>query len=138
MAFTASRSGVSRVFALIFSILFIAIGILTPIIFNPKSYDGTTTGTIVALDQHLGVDNEQDVTVYIDYTVDGVRYSHMSYNSYNSSMQVGDTVKVCYNTSDPTQSSAPFGKTVLFMSIMFIFLGILTLFRSLRGFIRRF
>ncbi len=39
--------------------------------------------------------------VYVSYEVDGVRYNHVKYNSYNSSMYEGQEVVVGYDMRDP-------------------------------------
>ena len=42
-----------------------------------------------------------DHTVYVSYDVDGVHYSRVKYNSYNTSMYEGQEVEVVYDMRDP-------------------------------------
>ena len=76
-------------------------------IFGPKTDYSETTGTIVDIEEEYNiVDESYDHRVYVDYTVDGVKYERADYGSYSSRMKTGDTVTVLYDPADPTRIQA--------------------------------
>ena len=126
-------SAMPRRFAIPFGALFLIVGLLTLFTFNPKEYNGTTTATIVDFEQQTGAgDENNDIITYVDYFVDGVRYSHVPYNSYDFTMDIGDEVKVYYMSSDPSQIAAPGKDLMPFVSIGAAVLGAAVLISSLR------
>lgn len=61
-----------------------------------------TEATIVRIEEEYDTLNEQyEHTVYVDYEVDGVEFKGVEYGAYDSSMEIGDTVKVKYDMKDP-------------------------------------
>lgn len=126
-------SAMPRRFAIPFGALFLIVGLLTLFTFNPKEYNGTTTATIVDFEQQTGVgDENNDIITYVDYSVDGVRYTHVPYNSYNFTMDVGDEVNIYFKTSDPSQIAAPGKNIIPFVGIGAAVLGAAVLVGSLR------
>ncbi len=126
-------SAMPRRFAIPFGALFLIVGLLTLFTFNPKEYNGTTTATIVDFEQQTGAgDENNDIITYVDYFVDGVRYSHVPYNSYDFTMDIGDEVKIYFKTSDPSQIAAPGKDLMPFVSIGAAVLGAAVLISSLR------
>lgn len=126
-------SAIPRRFAIPFGALFLIVGLLTLFTFNPKEYSGTTTATIVDFEQQTGAgEDDNDIITYVDYFVDGVRYTHVPYNSYNFTMDVGDEVKIYFNPSDPSRIAAPGKNIIPFVSIGAAVLGAAVLVGSLR------
>ena len=127
-------SAIPRRFALPFGALFLIVGLLTLFTFDPKEYNGTTTATIVDFEQQTGAgDENNDIITYVDYSVDGVRYTHVPYNSYNFTMNIGDEVKIYFKTSDPSQITAPGKNIIPFVGIGAAVLGAAVLVSGLRG-----
>ena len=120
----------SKTTTLIVAVLFIVIGLLFFIKFDPDEYDVLTTGTIVEIDEHyeyVGDDNELVHTVYIDYTVGDTKYEHVDYGSYNHKMKVGDEVELYYMSSDPTQIAGTDKEFVPYIGLAFAVVGVIML-----------
>ena len=123
-----------RRFALLFGAFFLVLGLLTFFTANPKAYNGTTTGTIVDFEQQMGTGSDDTTVItYVDYSVDGVRYTHVPYPSYNFTMDIGDEVKLYFKTSDPSQIAAPGKDLMPFVGLGAAVLGGVVLITSLRG-----
>lgn len=98
-------------------------------IFKPDVEYKTTTGIIVRIDEHYDpIDDSINYTPYIDYKVDKTEYKDVEYGAYNSSMKIGDEVKVYYEPTDPTSIQAEGYKKVpyitLAISIVFLIVSI--------------
>lgn len=63
----------------------------------------STEATIVRIEEHYNdIDEMYEHTVFVDYEVDGVKFKGIEYGAYDSSMEIGDTVKAEYDMKDPT------------------------------------
>ena len=99
--------------------VFSIIGIFTP----DKEYL-TTKGIIVDIEEYYdSIDDSNSYTTYIDYEVNGTKYEHVQYGSYNSSMKINDEIVVYYDPEDPTLIQAEGYKKV-----PYVVLGISTVF----------
>ena len=66
----------------------------------PKAEMVQIEATIVEIVEEPNFD-ETDYHVFVDYTVDGVTYSHKELGSYSSKMKVGDKTEIMYDAADP-------------------------------------
>ena len=102
---------------LLFSILFfIGCAVCINIYQKEKSYYITTRATISEIYEYqveeessdgFGTTYSTEHEVYVDYKVDGVLYEHVLYNSYNISMEIGDTLEIVYDSRNPSHISSP-------------------------------
>lgn len=93
-------------------------------IFAPDKEYLTTKGTIVDIEiVYDSIDDNNTYKPYIDYEVNGIKYEHVEYGAYDSSMKVNDEVVVYYDPEDPTLIQAEGYKKV-----PYVVLGISTIF----------
>ena len=110
--------------AVIFGIVFMVIGIIQ--FANRGKYDSTLTATIVDIQsewESSGAEGDADrlvKTAYIEYEVDGVKYSHVLSPVQNDSYSVGDYIEILYQSSDPSKISS---QNIAATSFIFIGLG---------------
>ena len=110
---------------IIFSLVFVGLG--TYGIFKPEEKYEETIGTIVRIEEGYSTsDDGITYTPYINYKVNNKEYKDVQYGAYNSSMKVGDEVKVYYLFDDPTYIQAEGYKNVpyIVLGISLIFLSI--------------
>lgn len=96
----------SKVVSIIVALMFLVIGLIFFLKFDPDAYDMECTGTIVEINEyyeHVGGDNQLMHDVFIDYTAGGQRFEHVAFFEYNGDMEVGDTVSFYYMSEDPSQ-----------------------------------
>ena len=120
----------SKTTTIIISVLFIVIGLIFFIKFDPDEYDVLATGTIVEIDEHyeyVGDENQLVHTVYIDYTAGDTKYEHVEYGSDNHKMQVGDTVEFYYMSSDPSQIAGTDKELTPYIGLGFAVVGVIML-----------
>lgn len=98
-----------------------------------------TTGTIVKIDEQQVDDGDNgfttEYTPYINYTVDGKTYENVQYGAYDSSMKVGSTVTVQYDTKDPANIKAPGSEKIPYIVLA---VSIVCIIVSVVLFIKRF
>ena len=129
-----NTAGFARIFSkttsLIIAVLFIVIGLIFFLKYDPDAYDIQTTGTIVEIEEyydHTGDETTLMHTVYIDYTVDGTKYEHVDYGSYNHKMKIGDEVELYCMSSDPTQIAGTDKEFVPYIGLAFAVVGVIML-----------
>lgn len=109
---------------------------------NYKEYEGKVTAVISniqkeRIDSYSDDSNEEqyNYTVFVDYEVDGFEYKGIEYDSYNSSMKIGDKIEIKYDLDDPSKIQSENGKTFIFV---FITLGglvtIFGIYQTIKGF----
>ena len=102
---------ITRFVFAVFGLAFLAGSIF--LLCSPKVDYAETQGIIAEIEESYNFSSEEyEYAVYVDYAVDGVRYEHAPYGSYNSSMKVGDAVTVLYNPAAPDEIQAPGFETV--------------------------
>lgn len=91
---------------IIAALLFVAFSVFA-ITHNDDTVYKTTEATIVRIEENYNyIDEMYEHTVFVDYEVDGVKWKGIEYGAYDSSMEIGDTVKVKYDMKDPTSIQA--------------------------------
>ena len=117
------------ILVLVIGLIFIGVGTFFLIKDNKnKQYYAKTSATVVDVDKDTtvvyeedGVTSETKVDIYVDYEVDGVKYSNVRYQSFNIGVKKGDTITITYDVRNPGE---PFSEgTNLFAYITFIVLG---------------
>lgn len=115
-----------KVTSLIISALFIVIGLVFFLKFDPEAYDVKATGTIVEIAEYYdtsGTENELHHSVYIDYFAGDKKYEHVDYGKYNSRMKVGDEVEFYYMSADPSQIAGTDKEKVPYIGLAFAIIG---------------
>lgn len=127
------------IFAIIMGIIAIVSGVHK--MATKDLYDSTVTATVVDVQKewdNTGEDSELVYHVYIDYEVDGVKYEHVESPESDSTMQVGDTIELLYQSKDPTKIS---GKNITGNSVIMIVVGAIVaiggIIAEIKAFIRR-
>lgn len=118
--------------------VFLPIGVLILIIAgfvlanSQKFYSNaqTTEAIITDIVSTRDIDNGRNYDVYINYEIDGTKYDDVRLNYYNSSMDIGDTITVYYDPSNPSKVRMKMGSIlVLFalvpIGVIFTFVGLL-------------
>lgn len=91
----------SKVLPLVFGIILIVMGIV--MLTNTHDDFIKTTGKIVEIeDVYDPIDEEHDMTVYVDYTADGKQYQHVELGFYEPKMRVGSEIKIKYDPLNPS------------------------------------
>ena len=95
---------VSLLVGFAFMVFFFVMGIYSANRIN--SYDSKSTAVISRMEyNHTETDSDGDshdyYDVFVTYEIDGVTYEDMPYDSYSTTMKVGDTVKIKYNAAEP-------------------------------------
>lgn len=103
-------------------------------IFKPDEKYLTTTGTIVNIVEDFDVvDDSTYYTVYINYEANNTEFNNVEYGAYDSSMKIGDEVKVYYSPEDPSHIQAEGYQKVPYItlcaSIVGIIIGVVFLFK---------
>ena len=139
-----NTAGFARIFSkttsLIIAVLFIVIGLIFFLKYDPDAYDIQTTGTIVEIEEYYDYTGDETTlmhTVYIDYTVDGTKYEHVDYGSYNHKMKIGDEVELYCMSSDPTQIAGTDKEFVPYIGLGFAVVGVIMLVLPLIKRLRR-
>ena len=103
MNFSVNGRRAVPLISVLFGLCFAVLGVVS--LCQPKTERLSATAAIVRIDggQH---GEEIDYTVYVDYEVNGQKYS-AAYPAYSSSMKVGDEVEVLYDPADPADITAP-------------------------------
>ena len=132
-------SVLSTVVSIIVGLMFLVIGLVFFLKYDPDAYDTPGTGTIVEIDEHyesIGGENELQHTVYIDYSAGGQKYEHVEFMEYKSRMAVGDQVEFYYMSSDPTQLAGPGKENTPYFGLAFAVIGagmlVFTVLRTVR------
>ena len=129
----------AKIICVLIGIVFIVIGTIVAVTANPKAYDKETTGIIVHIDEHWETHVDEDDLVhdvYIDYTVDGKTYTNVQYPEYKAGMQVGDEVKVYYQSENPLLIAGE-GKDLLpVFGIGFAVIGLIMIAVSVISFLK--
>lgn len=68
---------------------------------NNVEYENVRATIVSINEEYDHVAEQYDYNVYVDYEVDGVKYNGVEYGAYNSSMKIGDAVKVKYDVNNP-------------------------------------
>lgn len=114
-----------------FGISFIVAGLLIFIlslvgIFKPEEKYLTTTGTIVnIIEDYDAIDDSTYYTVYINYEANNIDFNNVEYGAYNSSMKIGDEVKVYYSPKDPSHIQAEGYQKVPYITLCASIVGII-------------
>ena len=113
---------VSLIVGFVFMIFFFVMGICS--VNWIDSYDSRSTAVISRMEyNHTETDSDGNshdyYDVFVTYEIDGVTYEDMPYDSYSTTMKVGDTVKIKYNAAEPEVISA--GGEVILPIILFGF-----------------
>lgn len=91
---------------IIIALLIFAISVIG--IVSPKTERLTATAVISEIHEEYDAAQEMTVyTVYVDYEIDGNKYSHIEYGSYDSTMKVGKAVEIEYNPENPEDIQSP-------------------------------
>ena len=114
--------------ALLMTILMIGLGIAAIVmgihqLAEKDLYDSTVTATVSDIEEEwnqTGEDSTLETTVYIDYEIDGVTYTHVPAPEQKNNMQVGDKVDILYQSQNPEKIS---GQNITGTSVIFIALG---------------
>lgn len=99
--------GILSVFCMIIvSLAFMAAGIALYLINQERMpYYKETTAIITDIDVDRYWDSDEnektDYEVYVDYTVNGIQYTHREYDSWNIGMYEGQEITIFYDTRDP-------------------------------------
>lgn len=108
--------------AVVAGVVFVISGIHT--LLNKDLYDSTVTAVIVdAVEEWDYSDPDSSrliTTYYIDYTVGGQKFEHVESPESDSSMKIGDTVEILYQSKDPSKISA---KNITTGAVIFIAAG---------------
>ena len=92
--------------AIVISLLITVISVIG--IFAPKTERLPAKAVISDIQsEYDGAAEQTNYSVYVDYEIDGQKYTHIDYGSYNSSMKVGDTVDIEYSAEDPENIQSP-------------------------------
>lgn len=94
--------------------------------------------TIVNIEEYYDSSAEEySHTVYVDYEVDGVKYTDKEYGSYNSSMKVGDTVTGQYDVNTPELIQAEGSENIPYIiggvGLVVLAVGIIKLIKAIMG-----
>ena len=125
-------NGFAKTISIIIGVMFLVIGMIFFLIYDPAAYDAQGTGTIVDIEEHyelVGDEDELVNTVYIDYSAGGKKYTHAVFPSYHSGMQVGDAVEFYYMSQDPTQLAGTDKDIAPYFGLAFAVIGFLMLIR---------
>lgn len=118
------------VFVLV-GLIFVVVSIV--VLCQPKVERLSVTGTIVRIEEY-GQGEDLAHTVYVDYEVNGQKYSAAEYPSYSSSMKEGGEVEVLYDPADPADIEAPGSASVPYVllgaGIVAILLGVVLFLRN--------
>ncbi len=98
--------GLKMAGAILLGLIFIGIGIY--LLFNPTEYEHTASASISKIEVTGGEwvnDGESDTyretyTVYVDYSFDGREIKDAELSGYSSSMEVGDSIEIQFNSDD--------------------------------------
>lgn len=106
----------------------VILGISIFVCLNYHDLDGKTNAIIVDIqkelidvftdDNDLYPEEQYDYKVFIDYSVDGQEYKHVQYDSYDSSMKVGQEIEIQYDTKDPSNIQSTNSKTFIYAFIV--------------------
>lgn len=119
----------SSVIAIIVGLMFMAGGLFFFFTFDPDEYDMETTGTIVEITEEYNIQNEVwDYTPYIDYDAMGQKFKHVAYDTYKSSMEVGDEVVVYYKHGHPEEFVGGDKDSAKIVGLVFAIAGFLIMF----------
>ena len=113
---------VSLLVGFAFMVFFFVMGIYS--VNRISSYDSKSTAVISRMEyDHTETDDDGNshdyYNVFVTYEIDGVTYEDMPYDSYSTTMKVGDTVKIRYNAAEPEVITS--GGTVWIPVIFFAF-----------------
>lgn len=106
---------------LVVGIIAIVLGIL--FLANPHDNYKETTAVISEIEEYYDtVDETYKHNTFIDYEVDGVKYTHVEFGAYDSSYVEGKEITIKYNPDNPSQIESG-NRTV--GGIIFLVLGVL-------------
>lgn len=94
--------------------------------------------TIVRIEEDYDTATEEYThSVFVDYEVDGVKYTDAPFGSYNSSMRVGDTVTGQYDVNTPELIQAEGSENIPYITggvgLVVLAVGIIKLIKALAG-----
>ena len=98
---------------------------------------GSAEATIVRIEENYDQMLEEfEYKVFVDYEVDGVKWKGIEYGAYDSSMEIGDTVKVKYDVKDPSFIQAESSENVPYIvggaGLVVLAFGIFSLVKALK------
>ena len=118
---------------IVFGAIFILLGIVLGISdINFKKTAIETTATITNIYSHTNSDGDTDHTVYVEYTIDGVKYNEQL-DIYKTNMQEGQSVQILYSPQNPQKISAVSSGTFFFMipfGAIFFLIGFIPIVRQ--------
>lgn len=129
----------NRIFRLLFPLFAIALGIIALVIgIHTRStmhlYDTSAKATVVDIEESWETDadggNTLVKTPYIDYEVNGTKFQHVLSPVQEDRLEIGDTVDILYQSSNPEKIAAPDIGT---SSVIFIIVGIVVTLGALIG-----
>ena len=118
-----------KLISIILSIVFIVVGVFFVIngistLKDKDLYDSEVTATVTDVQEYWDDSDPEDahteLTVYIDYEVDGKKYEHVECPETSGSMSVGDKVDILYQSGDPSKIS---GHNITGGAVIFIAAG---------------
>jgi hypothetical protein len=118
------------VFLIIGVLLLIISGLVFAISQKFYSVAQTTEAIITDIVVTRDIDNGRNYDVYIDYEIDGTKYDDVRIKYYNSSMDIGDTITVYYDPSNPSEVRMKMGSVIVLLvlvpiGVVFSIVGIL-------------
>jgi len=128
--FKKAGSVVSSVFLILFGIVFAAAGLFMSLSSGGDYADVQATITEIETE---GTGEDTVYTVYVDYTVDGVDYTHVALNGYSSDMREGDIIEVKYDLNDPASARI---KGLGIFTLIFVAAGLLAVFFGVLNIVR--
>lgn len=134
--FNSKFAGIYTVVVLILvGILFVGASIFIIVKDKDTVYE-KVDATIVNIEEYYDNNLEEySHTVYVDYEVDGVKYTNKEYGSYDSSMKIGDTVKGQYDVNTPELIQAEGSENIPYIiggvGLIVLAVGILKLIKML-------
>ena len=120
----------SKSVSIIVGVMFLVIGLIIFLKYDPAEYDVKATGKIVDIEEHyeyIGDDPKLVRTVFIDYTVDGKKYEHIEFIESDSNMKIGDEVEFFYMSKDPTQIAGTDKEKAPYVGLIFAVIGAIIL-----------
>lgn len=129
-----------RIFGIIFALAgtaFLLVGVMVQK--QQKSFmknAESCNATIIRFEYYYDSDDEEQTTTIVEYMVDDVIYRN-NVHSYTSTWNVGDSIQVYYNPSNPNEVQTKLGGIGLIfigLPMIFIIVGVCTFISSFKKF----
>ena len=112
MKLNALFSKVSLLISVLVGIFFLVMGVV--LLVRPDTHDAETEGVITDIqlvEQNIvetadGFETEETYCVLVSFEAGGKKFENVELGAYSSDMEVGQSVKILYNSADPSDYAA--------------------------------